>query len=109
MLRPREEAAPSLLQGKKSQPFFFYCHGNALDVSDVHPSPHVSDYQEEKKGCLQWKVCVKALPRVTTRPCPPERRSTTTRGICTSWMGLFPSFSAWIRFNTWGQGPMSSL
>lgn len=66
-----------------------------------HPSP---DYQEEKKGLLQWKVCVKALPSVTTRPWPPERlRSTTTRGICTSWMGLFPSFSAWVRFNTWRQ------
>lgn len=66
--------------------------------------PHPSHYQEVKKGRLQWKVCVKALPRVTTRPCPPERlRSTTTRGICTSWMGLFPSFRAWVKFNTWGR------
>lgn len=99
---------------QKRQRFFFlgilYCHGNTLGglQFQLHPLPHVSDYQEEKNGCLQWKVCVKALPRVTTRPCPPERRSTTTRGICTSWMGLFPSFSAWIRFNTWRQTPMTS-
>lgn len=58
-------------------------------------------YHEEKNGRLQWNVCVKALPRVTTRPWPPERlRSTTTRGICTSWIGLLPSFRAWVRFNT---------
>lgn len=59
------------------------------------PFSPVSVYQEEKKGRLQWNVCVKALPSVTTRPWPPERlRSTTTLGICTSWIGLFPSFSA---------------
>lgn len=78
--------------------------GDVSEVSPRLPSPLFSDYQEEKKGRLQWKVCVKALPSVTTRPCPPERlRSTTTRGICTSWMGLFPSLSACVRFNTWGQ------
>lgn len=61
-------------------------------------------YQEVKKGLLQWKVWVKALPRVTTRPWPPDRlRSTTTRGICTSWMGLLLSFRACVRFNTCGQ------
>ncbi|TNN56134.1 hypothetical protein EYF80_033684 [Liparis tanakae] len=74
----------------------------SVPPSSSSSSP-LSDYQEVKKGRLQWKVCVKALPSVTTRPCPPERlRSTTTRGICTSWMGLFPSFSAWVRFNTLG-------
>lgn len=56
-------------------------------------------YQEVKKGLLQWNVWVKALPSWTTRPWPPPRLlSTTTRGICTNWMGLFPSFKAWVRF-----------
>ncbi len=91
----------------------FYCHvilfisllaKEICAVFSLSSSFPTSDYQEEKKGRLQWKVCVKALPSVTTRPWPPERlRSTTTRGICTSWMGLFPSFSAWVRFNTWWQ------
>lgn len=81
------------------------CGSSASAAADASPFASlplsIRDYQEEKNGRLQWKVCVKALPSVTTRPCPPVRlRSTTTRGICTSWMGLFPSFSAWVRFNT---------
>lgn len=76
--------------------------GQKADASPLLPSSSFSDYQEEKNGRLQWKVCVNAFPTVTTRPWPPERlRSTTTRGICTSWRGLFPSFNAWVRFNTW--------
>ncbi len=56
-------------------------------------------HQDVKKGLLQWKVWVNAFPSWTTRPWPPPRLlSTTTRGICTKCMGLFPSFKAWVRF-----------
>ena len=73
----------------------------------------------EKKGAFFWNLCVKVFPRfrnfseVPTWPrdlkCQIESRgwnlkncqnylSTNTLGIWTSWRGLFPSFSAWLRF-----------
>lgn len=64
-----------------------------------------SSYQEEKKGFRLWNVWVNALLRWTIRPCvPPWFLSTTTRGICTSCRGLFPSLSAWVRLSIWKGG-----